>query len=434
MNRSSRTTAQLVCALAVACVAAPTLTGCTSNKERMKQHALWKQAAEDKWNGLRSGVSYDIALQQFNAGKLDKALTTITQAVTVDTDNPRLYTLAGRIHLEQGELEQAFKVFTNAIAFAEKDPRLTPGERADPYYFQGVVLQRWTRSEEALERYESARDVDPSNASRLLAVAETLVELGRLEDAVALLEEKLTFFDQNASLRVALAQIHNLRGDFDKAATFYGDALLLDPENNLVREAMARTLIQGGDRERGLPVLRMLLDESDYAHRTDLMRTVADAELEEGRAAEARQCYIDITRLEPGSVNDWIKLGELSWRVDDTGGTLIAANRVMELAPSRHEGYLMAGMVWQKRSRLVDALRLYDRAAELSGPDPRPLLMRGLALQKAGKHAAARRAYQQALERRPGDKRATRLLDAMSTTRTRTSAAPADASTAGYAR
>jgi tetratricopeptide (TPR) repeat protein len=145
------------------------------------------------------------------------------------------------------------------------------------------------------------------------------------------------------------------------------------------------------------------------------MRRLASAQLDAGRVADARQTYIDITNVAGDRASDWIKLGELSWRLEDTGGAIIAANKVMDLAPNRHEGYLMAGMVWQKRGELADALRLFDHAAKLVPNDTTPLLMRGLALQKAGNPAAAMRAYEQAVERNPDDRRAQRLLAALQT-------------------
>ena len=382
------------------------LTGCNGKRDKDFNEEA-KQAATDRWHALRSQVHLDMAEQQFEAGQLEKAEATVREALSVDEDNPGLFELAGRIKLEQGELEYAFKLFTQAIVYQDL-PDAVPD--ADPYYYQGIILQRWQRGEEALERYQAARRLEPSNPTRLLAVAEMLVELDRMDEAVEKLEAKLDYFAETPSLRVALGHIYNLQGDPDRAADAYADALLLDEENTLIRESMAKALLKAERLEQGIVELRLLLEMPGYAQRTDLMRTLAGAELRAGRVAEAKQVYVEVTRIDGDNTNDWIKLGELAWRLEDVGGTLIAANRVMELAPSRHEGYLMAGMVWQKRERLVDALRLYDRAAELSADDPRPLLMRGLALQRAGKPAAAERAYQRALERRPGDARAKRLL------------------------
>src|SRR5690606_10637224 len=114
--------------------------------------------------------------------------------------------------------------------------------------------------------------------------------------------------------------------------------------------------------------------------------------------------------LEPDNADVWIKLGELSWVQGDLPGALTAANRAMSLAPHRHEGFLLAGLVWQRRERTEEALRLFDRAASLAPTSAEPMVMRGITLQRAGRHAAAAEAYHEALRRRPDDTRARELL------------------------
>ncbi|MEM8783521.1 MAG: tetratricopeptide repeat protein [Planctomycetota bacterium] len=414
-NLRRLTTATL---LGAALLTAGALTGCSGKT----QHEKNKVAAENRWQDLRSHVMLETAHNQFMAGQIKQAEKTVRDAARVDPDNPRLFTLAGRVALEKGELEDAFKLFARAIMLQTPptDAELTPEQRAkflvkdpDPYYFQGVVLQRWQKHDDALERYEAAHRIEPDNASRLLAVAEAKVTLGRYDEAIEDLERRLNYFDSNAAIRVTLGHVYGLKNQPEKAVEYYRHAAVLAPDDPILREELARTLIEAGDPEAAADVLAELLRQHDQQNRTDLMRRLASAQLDAGRVADARQTYIDITNLERDRTGDWIKLGELSWRLDDLGGALIAANKVMELSPNRHEGYLMAGMVWQKRGRLADALRLYDHAAKLVPGDTTPLLMRGLALQKAGKPAAAARAYEQALERDPRDRRAQRLLSAL---------------------
>ncbi len=414
-NVRRHTTAVL---LAATLAAAGSLTGCAAKS----QHEKNKAAAESRWQDLRSHVMLETAQNQFSSGQIEQANKTVNDAARVDPNNPKLFTLAGRIALEKGELEYAFKLFARAILLQTPptDAELTPEQQArfafkdpEPYYYQGVVLQRWQKHAEALERYQAAHRIQPDNAARLLAVAETLITLGRYDEAVTELESRLNYFDSNAAIRVTLGHVYGLKGEPETAVAYYRNAAVLAPDDPIIREELARTLLLAGDPEGAAEVLAELLGKHDYKNRTDLMRRLASAQLEAGRIADARQTCIDLTNVERDRASDWIKLGELSWRLEDLGGTLIAANKVMELAPNRHEGYLMAGMVWQKRERLADALRLYDHAAKLVPHDTMPLLMRGLALQQAGKSAAAIRAFEQALERNPDDSRAKRLLAAL---------------------
>ncbi len=210
-------------------------------------------------------------------------------------------------------------------------------------------------------------------------------------------------------MRVTLAHIEKMQGNQAEALRWFKEAALLAPLDMVVREQLAEAHLAAGNIDDACVAMRRLVRDPDYAHRDDLRRRLAAAELEGGRVGDARQLYIDLTASHPGNVSDWTELAELSWRMQDQGGTLIAANRIMELAPNEANGYLMAGLVWQRRGETRDALHLFDRAAELDPLAATPVLMRGLTLQKEGRWAAARDAYAAAMERDPADARIPRL-------------------------
>lgn len=381
------------------------LSGCASNADKKNQHERWVADADANWNKIRSHALLETATKEFQNGRLDLAERTVSDAAKKDPTNPELFLLAGRCALEKGELERAHSIFARSIVLAEARKTVV----ADPYYYQGVILQRWQRHEEALERYTAAHRIEPDNPARLLAMTEMLVALGRLDEAKHEIETRLAYFDQNPALRVTLAHVAKMQGDSDAALAWFKQAALLAPEDMVVREQLADAHLAAGNIDEACVAMRLLVKDPDYAKRYDLRRRLAAAELQGGRVGLARQIYIDLTAANPGDVSDWIKLAELSWQMKDQGGTLIAANRIMELAPNEASGFLMAGLVWQRRGEIGDALHLFDRAADLDPLSPMPSLLRGLALQGEGRWAAARDAFADARTRAPGDERIRRL-------------------------
>ena len=364
--------------------------------------AKWKQESADRWNSLRSAAMLDMAQGQFDSGAIDQAEKTVREAAAIDPKHAGLHLLAGRIALERSQLERAFRMFELATNFNPNN--------AEGFYYQGIVLQRWQNPEAALAAYRKAYELDGENPSRMLAVAETLVSLDRLDEAVALLEAKKVYFDQNAGCRAMLGHLYAMQNKHDLAVENFRQATLLDPTNGRLLEELAASQLAAGLHKDAVESYVALIAKPEYAGRPDLMRSLATAESAIGRHDAARQIYIDLTRAQPNSTNDWVRLGELCWKLDDPGGTLIAANRAINLEPKRHEGYLLAGLVWQKRGRLDDALKMFDRASELTPRSSTPLILRGLSLQQADRMAAAAEAYTQALQRNPGDSRAQRLL------------------------
>lgn len=388
--------------LTAAALGVTVLTGCESGS---KQHDEWVDQANGRWLTLRSTMMLDMAQQQFDTGDLELADKTLREAMGLDPTNGRLHVLAGRIRLEHGQLERSYRMLNTAVELDENLP--------SAYYYQGVVLQRWQRYDAAYDRYSKAFELAADNPSYLLAMSEMLVELDRAAEGIALLESKLTYFDQNAGLRTAVGHLYMIQGRPDKAAVYFRKAALLDPDNLKVQEELALAQIATGKAEEAVATLRELVKHPDVAERKDLHRALAEAYRELGLRDDARAIYLKLARMEPADSGDWIKLAELAWKANDLGGTLHAANRVMNIAPQRHEGYLLAGMVWQKRNNLDNALTMFDRAAELAPDNAVPLIMRGIALQKAGRRTAAAEAYQEALQRKPGDTRAQRLLESV---------------------
>jgi len=409
--------------LATALLTVGLLGGCSSNQGKHKE---WVESADARWNGMRATALTDMAQGQFDSGQLDQAEATVRDAAAIAPDDPAVHLLAGRIAIETGLLERAYEHFGICIEKSTRPPsanepagdggvpaakpEATGPHAADAHYFRAVVLQRWQRKDEALADYELAAKLDPEHPRRVLAVAETLVGLDRVDEAAALLEEKKFFFDQNAGCRVLLGHIHNMRGEFGRAVDNFREAALLDPTNPRIHEELAFAQVRNEDWAAAAATLGELTARDTHAHRDDLWRSLAAAEVENGRHEEARDILANLTRRNPGEVADWIRLGETCWKMEDLGGALIAANRTVDLAPRRHEGYLLAGLVWQKRERPHEALQMFDAAADAAPTNATPVILRGIALQQSDRLAAAAEAYREALRRDPNDPRAAQLL------------------------
>jgi len=404
-SRARRQPTLLMLLTAATCIAA--FSGCQSSK-----HDQAVNAANARYYQMRSELMLNMAQQRFDTGDLDQAEASIKEAMGVDPTNPNLFVLAGRIELERGKLEKAFRLFDTALELDE--------QRADAKYYQGLVLQRWQRFEEALAKYEQAFAAQADNVSYLLAVSEMDVATSGPDAGLARLKDKANYFDQSAALRLAIAHLHLMKREYPEAARWFEKASVLKPDDPKLREELAKAQIAAGDHEPAIRNLRSLLDSDEHKDRTDLRRALAGAYIATGKKQQAREVYHELSRTDAMTADDWIRLGELCWALDDDGGALVAASKAIRMDRDRHDGYFMAGMVWQKRGRIDDALRMFDRAAELDPTDPTALLMRGLTLQKTGRPEAAAEAYRQALERAPGHERARRLLSSV-----QSSAAPA---------
>lgn len=393
-----RIKSRLVCAgLISATLAAGLLSGCgPSTKKQVVS------GAEVRWRQMRSTMALQMAQQQFDTGDLELAEKTVTNALAQDPKNAKLYVLAGRISIERGQLERAYHFFEQSVDLDGKAPQ--------PHYYQGIVLQRWQEYARAEVEYRKAFDLEPDNVSYLMAVGEMRVADGRPDEALKLLEGKLVYFDQNASLRVAIGRIHQIAGRPLKAIDYFQKALILDPDNHAVVEDMALAQIDAGQFDEAAATLRQLIVLPEYKDRKDIARLLAKTYLSVGRIDDARAIYLQQRRNDPEDVEAWVGLGETSWASGDASATLLAAERVMRLAPQRSEGYLMAGLALRKQHKPDQAAGMFEKASKARPDNVGSMLLWGAALEEAGRKDQAAKVYQQVLERDPNNDRAKKLL------------------------
>ncbi len=375
------------------------LAGCHANQASHKENV---DAATARWSVLRSEHKLTIAKQQFETGDLDQAEKTLLEAIGADPKNARLWSLAGRIALERGQLEKCAQRLTKAIEFDET--------LAEAYFFRGIVNQRWKQFERGHADYLKAYELQADNIGFLLAVGEMLVAMDRTDEALALLEDKTTYFDQNAGIRTAIGQLHQMKNDFPKAAEYFRQASLLRPDDLQIVEDLAMARI--GSRQYALAIgdLQRLIREGRPDRKAEMLHLLASTHMSANRIDDARATYLELTRIDRNDVDCWIKLSEISLIKEDFNAALSAANRVISLASHQPEGYLLAGLVWQKRKETDKALSHFDRAAQLAPGETQAIILRGITLEQAGRFDAARVAYQDALKRNPEDERARKLL------------------------
>ncbi|MCC6682726.1 MAG: tetratricopeptide repeat protein [Phycisphaeraceae bacterium] len=380
------------------------LTACNGGKT--KEHEVWVNDANNRWNAIKTAQALTMARQKFNTGDLDLAEQDVKGALAADPDNAELHMLLGQIELERSRLERAYQQFTIAI---ENKPEL-----AQAYYLRGIVLQRISKLELAHADYAKSFELQHDNPAYLLATAEMLVALSRPDEALTLLTGQLDVFDTNAALRLAIAHTYEMKEDYAQAAEFFKQASLLDPDNPRPRQELAEAQLACGKTREAAHTLNDLLNDPAQADRADLRRLLAQAYLKMGRLGDAQRQYQVVVRSSQVRSGDWVELGQIAMRQNNTFDAMHAAGRAIDLDPVNPNGYLLSGMVWQKQQKLEEALSMFDRAAELSPEDAAPLILRGISLQQAGRGAAAAEAYRQALSIDPKDSRARQLLDSLS--------------------
>ncbi len=370
-----------------------------------KDHQRYVNEADRRWKETRSALMLNMAQQQFKNGDLAQATNSLADAIAIDQSNPQLYVMAGRVALERDMVERS-------LIYLNKALQVDAGTHKAHYYL-GLVFQRWEQFDKALSHYTKAYDIVPDHAPYLLAWGEMLVALNRVDEALSLFEKKSKYFEASAGLHIAMAQLYMMREQHDKAVLELRQAALMQPEDAQIREQLATALIATGQHDAALREYRWLDDEGYVASRRDLQTTVASTYLAGGNVDEARRRYQALARLAPNDAEVWLGMAQANWAANNLTGTLGAAQHIIQIAPSRHEPYLLIGLVMHRRGLIHKALKMYGKAAQAAADEHKSqsLIMRGLALEHVGKSDAAIESYRAALRFEPGNERARQLLD-----------------------
>ncbi|MFM9956550.1 MAG: tetratricopeptide repeat protein [Phycisphaerales bacterium] len=383
--------------------AAAHLSGCTGNGAYTGK---FKEEAQGRMNMVKAGTEWDMANQQYQSGDLDRALETVNTSLALNDKVAKSHLLKGKIMLELGRLEPAVESITKSI---ELD-----GKFAEAPYYRGVVRERMEMPEEALADYLAASQLDRSNPQYTVAAAEVLMGLERYDEATALLDpapgSDLPRFSQNAGIRQTLGHIAMMQQDYARAVTAFREASVLAPGESAILEDLARAQVAASEFGDAEANLARVLASAKPGERRDLRMLRARCLLEIERPVDARIILQELASGEGASDPDlWLQLGNIAVVLEDDYRLREAGNRMVALAPRRHEGYLLLGLYQRRIGKPGAAAEMLEKSVERSTDDPTPAMVLALVYQQQGKSEQAKQAAARALTVSPQSERARAL-------------------------
>lgn len=353
-------------------------------------------AAQQRAIQFRGGVQLSMAQQQFLAGDLDKALKTVDGVIAANPQVAAAHVLRGRVLSERGALEESRRSFLTAESL---DPA-----NVEAQYYLGIVYERFSQPDEAMNRYKRAMDLDRANPQYVVAAAEMLVAQNKLEEADSLLVERRSDFEANAGIRQLQGQIALLRSDPAAAARALREASMLAPDDHNIREDLARAQLVAQQHSDALITLDRLLSIEANRQRRDLRSMRAQALIGLDRLGDARTELVNLTSDQAGTRDAaaWFELGKLCARMNDLDRLRFAAGRVVSLWPNRYEGFMLRGMHASLSGDTKAAIQHLDRAISLTSTDARPLILKAVLLEETGRTHEAVEVLSRAIERDGG--------------------------------
>ena len=291
--------------------------------------------AHQRMDLMNAGLAAQQAKQQFEVGQLDAALETIDAAIDRFHENAEYHLLRGRILLELHQLDAALQSLSTASLLAP--------DSAESHYFLGVLYQRWSEDETSLIEYKVAMRKDASHPQYFMAVAETHVALGQLDEALDFLLTSGKEFQHQPSVPALIGQIYLLQGDPEKAAKYLSDSQLLGNDGPEILTSLASAEFDAGMYAHCLMTLQHLEESTDELPPI-YQRMRGKCLFSTGRVQQGRDLCLVVTRMTPQEAGAWLDLGYIAWHMGDYERLGRCGEQLLQLEPALAEGALFEGI------------------------------------------------------------------------------------------
>ncbi len=377
-----------------------TTTGCGGRGAYTREGT---SLAKEKMNIIKSATEWEMARQAFFAGDLEKALKKVDLSISINPGIAKSHVLRGRVMLEKGEIGHGVRSLETALAI---EP-----DNVDANYYMGIASERLVQLEDAFTYYDKASQLDEYSDQYAVAAAEMLMDLKRYDEAKTYLETTASH-DHSAGIRQTLGHLARLQGDLPAAVNEFKSAQLLAPDDLGILEDLTSAQYDSGNYADAAYGFATLLTRKETSDRRDLKSNYAKCLIKLDRPMEARKLYKELTQGNQGASNieAWIGLGNVSYTVGDFTTVRQAATRVVALAPSRKDGYLLWAVLHRNKGNIEASIRSLNDAIERDPADPLLHTMIALGLLELNKTTQARAALSKALALDPDNKSAATVM------------------------
>ena len=341
-------------------------------------------------NSLRLLLQWsDVAIAQQH---IEKALDLLQQSINAHPNRPGPYLKRSELFRKQKQFKAAEEDLTYLIETHPDDSRVL---------MQWGQLERHRGNrEEALQWFlkvaSKATDSTQIREAKVCA-SEELRELGRLDDALDLINQVMSQSPNHLRAQLVRGSILQRQDNFDAASALYQHILQTHPHHQYATRqllACARHLGHGQQDIERLEHIQAMLERDRHHHNTtqsliQVCLWLGDRYRKQQNRQQARQCYQHALDLDPNHL--WARLNvAIEWR--DIGVFDQAAEHLhiaSEGHPQHFNVLMQLGQLERSRHRFADALDYFQQLHQLYPQRLEPQLKMAEILRLSGQLDAA---------------------------------------------
>lgn len=160
-----------------------------------------------------------LAVFYSKARDYNKAIDQLKEALRLDESHQGALITLGDIYMEQGRYQEAVEPYTKVVELNRDNPmRFASMQLEAVYYWLGVAYLELDKPQKAMEQFQEALKIAPTDADAHYQLGITYRRLDRLEEAVRSLKKATSFVPNYEEAYRALVECYKDQGNGDMVA------------------------------------------------------------------------------------------------------------------------------------------------------------------------------------------------------------------------
>lgn len=309
-------------------------------------------------------ASLTTAQELAGKGHLDAALTQLNQLAAGNPEPAGVERLRGLIFYQREQFSQAIDAFGKA---AGQDP-----SDHESMEMQGVSLFRLGRIQDAIPLLEKARiGVQSANVDPDYVLAICYADVQRYDDARHAFAAQYGFASDSAEAHLLAGRQFLRRELSDQAGVEAGKALAINPSLPLAHELLGEVALAKADVATAIREFEA--ERKINPLNPDLYDRLGDAYLRAGQYTDAQQALNRAVLLEPQATGPYILLGETFLKLKQPIQALHYLDHAVRMDPSNYITHNLLGQAYRATGQLEEANREFKLVVEIQHRnDPKP--------------------------------------------------------------
>lgn len=264
--------------------------------------------------------------------------------------------------LDNRKIDEAKALCANVLSRA---PNLVFANNA-----RGLIAMQEGIFSEAETYLRKAVAADPGNPEYITNLANSVLKLDRIDDAVKLYEQAISIDKENRDARIGLANALHEKNDPDATIAYFEDAVRREPEAPGPLSHLGRALIDAKRYDEAVATILKSLE---------LQISFAPSHTALGEAFHAMKMFKEALEshktallLDPQDIYAHNKIADTYLELKQVDQAHEHYQRILEIAPKDPNSYVkLASSLFSTQDRFDDAMALFKKALEL---DPKHAL------------------------------------------------------------